>query len=83
MKFSGGKCKGIPQGRKDPGSTDTLSSLKSAAASRERDLGFIADGLLKTLSQDSAEVKKPNRNVRNEYRRNKERDYASVYFMVC
>lgn len=61
----------------------TLNGSKSAAASRERDLGFIADSLLKTLSKGSGEVKKPNRNVRNEYRRNKEHDYASVYFMVC
>ena len=83
MKFSGSKGKRIPRGRKQPGCTDTLNGSKSAAGSRERDLGFIADSLLKTLSQVSVEVKKPNRNVRNEYRRNKEQDYASVYFTVC
>lgn len=46
-------------------------------------LGFVAGRLLKTISQGSVEVKKPKRNVRNEYRRNKEHDYASVYIMVC
>lgn len=79
MKFSGSKCKGIPQ----PGCTDTLKSSKSCVASRERGLGFIAESLLKILSQGSAEVKKPNRNIKNEYRRSKGHDYTSVYFMVC
>lgn len=36
----------LMQGRKQPGSTGTLNDSKSAAASRERDLRFIADSLL-------------------------------------
>lgn len=82
MKFSGNKCEGIPQGRKQPGCTETLNGSKSTPASSERDLGFIVGNLLKILSQSSVEVKKRNRNVRNEYRRNKEHNYPSVYFMV-
>lgn len=58
-------------------------SLSQLLSAEKKIIGFIAERLLKTVSQGSVEVKKPKRNVRNEYRRNKEHDYASVYFTVC